>query len=713
MKKKYLVTAIFLYIIMLICFGSIGYASWCYQESANKSTSCGGLDTGEYSLDNIVDVMDAIDGDWTSYTAEATGTERYEYMNYSKPTYALSTSLWQIDGGEGLATRNITIPLTCWNMPHLSFVVEHDNSHVWWFCFNGTNHSTPLVNWEYLNSTPTQRVYEEAMWWNQIDFNVTFSNYYEYSSTNYTRNLTYNINYTCPSSYKTDILILVNGSINYSTTTTCLGDNYSLLTGILNQEHEGHRNITIKINSTSANFSFTHEQTFVFDNLRPTIEYINFTFANGFNNYLTNTTVRCNDSIAPVINYNISFNGNQFYYNNLTPETNLSNQTFLRDGTNILSASCSDVFSSVSETLSRTVESKTIILIDEVDNTRFNVNNVTSARLYFDDNHSYYDFKTESNKNETNITTVDDHQIRIELKYSNGDIITRWIDLSITDDDEIRVCANKDNVQHYEQLIISSAQKEVTLESIFANCVVAQDYTRFSYQNSLVLKAFTIQTLYKLHTLDSDGDRIVLASMDGSINTYYNIDTLEYNRKGYNLGIGKESLVIAVQNNNINILYRNLDEDIASLNITITRDDTNAIIFQDSTTTNTSDYAMVFDSTTLNLSRNQLLNFEINVIDNNGDITTQTRQFTLGGRQNYISSKLAFVLSLLTVIFGLTFTISRLSMGWFGLFIGLASMAILSLGSMEWYSTMLMAMEVIITLFISLLLVNKNYATVS
>jgi hypothetical protein len=95
---------------------------WCYQETANVSTACGGLATGVYTNIN------------NSYPF---------YVNYSKPTNSLNLSLWQVKHGNE-SSYNISIPTNCWNQVVLQFRfyshvdgTGNDESHP--ECYNGTS----------------------------------------------------------------------------------------------------------------------------------------------------------------------------------------------------------------------------------------------------------------------------------------------------------------------------------------------------------------------------------------------------------------------------------------------------------------------------------------------------------------------------------------------------------------------------------------------
>lgn len=542
----------------------------------------------------------------------------------------------------------------------------------------------------------------------QENFFFSTANYYylyNVSGGHYTRNVTYSFNITCPTTEDVNVQMFINGSHYRNDTVVCTNNSY-LYSSNYTHNKEGEYNLSFLFNNSGQHKA---NQTIQSDLYDPEVK-LNITIEDGFANFSINISMYCNDTIQPTLYYNFSFNGTVYFDKNHSRDLLIHNDTLGYSGTNQLIGVCSDYVSTTTQTFNKVVYTRTLILIDEIDNVLFNVSNITSARAYYDDNHTYFEFTERAT---VNFTSDEQSKLRIELKYPNNDIITRWLDVSLAENNNIRVCANKEGVTHYEQLIISSGEQEVTLRSIFANCVVAQDYTRFSYQNSFLIKAYTIQTLYSLLTVDDDGDRITLASMDGSVATYYNIDMLEFNKEGYDLNIGKESLVITTRNNNVNINYRNLDNDSVITNTTITRTDTDEIIYQYASTTSPNELNLVFDSTTLNLSRNLLLLLELETENEDGDTSTLSRYFTMGGRSSYISSQLAFGLAMLITLFGLTYTISRLEMGWFGILAVLASMAVLSLGALEWYSVFLMVLDTIICVFITLLLLNKNYETVA
>ena len=147
----------------------------CYQESANISTSCGGINTGNYSITgagNASNPTTYFDGDWNTYAANLgnINSETDFYINYTKPTNTINSSLWQIKNGDGAGTVLMNISIgDCWNMNNqLVFRVNMScygtpscSNKLKYDCFNGSE----WINIRTDSIEPGQ-VWEEAMQWN-------------------------------------------------------------------------------------------------------------------------------------------------------------------------------------------------------------------------------------------------------------------------------------------------------------------------------------------------------------------------------------------------------------------------------------------------------------------------------------------------------------------------------------------------------------------
>ncbi len=152
---------------------SASSSSWCYQESADASTACGGLDTGSYGFggDSWVDETQLYDGDWntSSDVGGMFGGTAYMYIDYAKPSNALPSSLWQVKIDKGLSAyeSNYSIPSGCFAQDPLQFRITSfasftGDSWVDLDCYNGTDY---IPIYAHPTTVEGQEVWEEAMWW--------------------------------------------------------------------------------------------------------------------------------------------------------------------------------------------------------------------------------------------------------------------------------------------------------------------------------------------------------------------------------------------------------------------------------------------------------------------------------------------------------------------------------------------------------------------
>lgn len=547
--------------------------------------------------------------------------------------------------------------------------------------------------------------------------NINFYNITEEGTNNFTRILNYNVtiqNY----GYDSYLNIFINGILNNSifVENAVYGNPATIDTQIIKPGSEGAFNISFDIQSVFFNYT-THynNYTFIADLENPEVTYIDISISTQFNSTEANINVTCTDNIFTPLTYNITLNNNSVFYGNNTNNTLQTNKSETVTGLNTLKANCIDPFgTSDIETATTSAYTHTIIIIDEIENIPFNLANCTSAKVYQDDNSTLIDFKA---ANVTNITfsTFNSTSLRFVFGYENNVIITRYIDLSILDESPLRICINKEGVTHYEQLILSASQQKVKLYSIYANCLIAADYTKFAYQDAYVLKAYTIDNRYFLHTYDNNDNEITLANIDGSISSYINIDTLEFQREGYNFNILDDSLTFSkTAATQLGIYYINLNEDNTDINITITRTDTGAVVYTDTSISDPNEFTIYFDYSTLtNVTNNTLFKITATKTNSDGTIQQIKRYFNLDGKAGIISSGMAVAISLLLVVFGFTFTISRVTFSWFGIFIILAAMAVLALAISAWYILFFEAIYAIVLVYTFMVMINLNYNTVS
>ncbi len=140
--------------------GSDNLSEWCFQEFANESTSCGGLDSGLY-LDSGNAYSNAYDG---NYSTGSEGSDKYNLLvNYSKPNRSSNNSLLQVVcNNMGYQWNNYTLDQDCWSEQNIQIRVSGSALGMGDVeCFNGAEWTGNYFSCAGMAATIT----EEAMWW--------------------------------------------------------------------------------------------------------------------------------------------------------------------------------------------------------------------------------------------------------------------------------------------------------------------------------------------------------------------------------------------------------------------------------------------------------------------------------------------------------------------------------------------------------------------
>jgi len=214
LNKKILL--IFLFLLALPIVSAI---DWCYQETANVSTACGGLDTGSYNDTTGPNFWEggcgygfcAYDGNWSSYV---TGSSQILLINYTILSNATSGT-WQVKMGNSTdnTTTNYTIPDSCWDgKDDISLKIFVDNSvptRGIGYCYNSTG-------WEIIFSANHQLIYEEAMWWDisKVPAIALSSPEEYYNTTN--ENITFYFNVTATNLTNGTCILYIDNVLNQS-----------------------------------------------------------------------------------------------------------------------------------------------------------------------------------------------------------------------------------------------------------------------------------------------------------------------------------------------------------------------------------------------------------------------------------------------------------------------------------------------------------------
>lgn len=255
------------------------YEKICYQESANVSTACGGMNTGGY--DNGLspaggDGSVLYDGNWGTGAAGYGGGQIILRVNYTKPLGAINTSLWLVKDTGGEANLSVA---NCWNtyIDKIELRASSDGgTSITWQCRNKS------LDFEELRlAAGAGTGYEEAMNWNITSYATNVSVNIGNNKFNFTGQLQ-NI-YTNLASYINSYL----SGCSYSGGYCQVPINFTLNNGTLNYDNLLFSNEGFLENSQSYNTSTyeTKSESFILN-----LTYDNFNYTSISANLIYNGT---------------------------------------------------------------------------------------------------------------------------------------------------------------------------------------------------------------------------------------------------------------------------------------------------------------------------------------------------------------------------------------------------------------------------------------
>jgi len=241
-----------------------------------------------------------------------------------------------------------------------------------------------------------------------------------------------------------------------------------------------------------------------------------------------------------------------------------------------------------------------------------------------------------------------------------------------------------------------------------------RQYTRFAYQNSKVLKAYTIQTIYSLDTFEA-GAQVTLANIDGSIQSYINLDNLVFTKDAYDFNILQDALSFyKTDATTVKVYYNNIDEDNQETNITITRLDTAAVLYSSTSFLDPNEITIYYSwATETNITNTTLFKIQVITLDDDGNTGTISKYFNVNAQSGILNSWFALIGAVLLIIFGFSLTSASTSFSWFGIILSVAALGILSLSAGAWYVTFMMGVAIILLVYTVLVMLTKNQQTLS
>jgi len=325
-------------------------------------------------------------------------------------------------------------------------------------------------------------------------------------------------------------------------------------------------------------------------------------------------------------------------------------------------------------TYSHGVFSKRILLIDEDSGNEFTkFVNMTVLRAVTENGRVLWNFlanNTTSFYYAPNAT----ESIMIEKQYvGSNDQLYVDIVTDITPEETIKVCV-AGSQQFYEVILYSSSIRPVIVKNNFADCYVEAGYTRFAYSNAFMTKIYTKQDLYYVYLFNGTV-QYLLTRLDGSSALAIALDVLEFNQKQITFSLIPEDLTVQrMSNETVKIYYRNEKEDSSQTTMNIYNGASLLYAYIENATPN--DFYITFNFTAYGAGANSTLKVDAVISRTDGSTDTISRVFLTNGSYGILNPFVAIATAFLLMFFGLTMVASRYALGYFGIIIQLASLAV-------------------------------------
>lgn len=453
------------------------------------------------------------------------------------------------------------------------------------------------------------------------------------------------------------------------------------------------------------------------DNTAPVLTF-DLNFTSGFTDALDiNFFLNCNDALSPTDRYLLYINDINVNDTTETNDTNLDVTSAILNGNNDTNAFCYDEAGNFANDVNTSVVyALWFNLINEdtggqITNLLTDVN-VLEASVYTYDGNVDYDLNGLFPKWFVGSTQV----LRFDFTY-NDDIqteISREMDFSLLTDQNANVCVAPFQTL-YEQIFVSSTERPVVVYNDYAKCYNLASYTKFAYENALMVKGYTINKPYYLYTW-SNGVKILLALIEGSTPSIMNLDTLIFNRAEYTIDIATDTVGIAPKlntvtgeydTNTIEIYYKSLRGTNDSLTFKV-YNDTN-LLWTYTETTNPNEILVEFYYYSMDINSDNLLTLQVTkTVD--GENTTSEYYFYIDGSSyaGTLNPILAIIVAFILMFVAITFVAYRYALGWFGILIGIIAIGVLSMSPGFWYIRFAQAIILIIIVFIVLIFKNET-----
>lgn len=451
------------------------------------------------------------------------------------------------------------------------------------------------------------------------------------------------------------------------------------------------------------------------DVVAPTVD-VTISVGSGFNVDTATINVSVDDDYGGFVVVNVTANG-EYYNESVGVPGYISEFTFnlSDDGVNIVFVNASDAAgNTVSYSESMTFYYVNCSLYNERDGTVYDwsnaktFGNLTGCLLTVPDKNLSIDLYKGENTSFTYVSSTEDI-IRINLSFGNtGEDVIRSFDVSLLDPVS-RIGLIEVEESFYAQFIYAATKKPVCVKNVLSDCFVHARYTYDAYEDYYSCQVVTINMLYYLYTYSS-GNKVLLASIEGSRASTINLDFLSYENLSYEFSMLSDGLAVSkTTNTTLKMYYANLEADNSKVEIRI-YDGAN-LIFQHVEYDDPNEFTLYFDYSTFTISE-EMLKLQLLLTKDGGSVETVEKFISIDGKVGLIESGVAVILALMFSVFGLTLASSKRTFGVIGIIVHIISLGITVLAVPVWY-VIFVQVIIVVLLVITIFIFKKENAQIT
>ena len=548
---------------------------------------------------------------------------------------------------------------------------------------------------------------------------LVYSNFSTYLGINYTNSLRYDINYTCTTGQSGLISLRVNGTQVQTNNPTC-DSTSKLLNNSYTHSVDGNTTVDVRY-AIDSDVNILSPIQMTWDLNAPTINRFDTNSLIGFGIAgQLHYTLRCSDTVSPLLTYQLTNNDvNQYAASDLNNATVYDMNNTLNNGVNTVRFRCRDLGGNLTTDTNTFSGSSTTFYFVYADTgvsltnglTEYPAADVNTLKAYSYNLKQYKDMFATGDVN-LSYSGVGDDSIQFAITYTDPTFPTVLLnfDIDTLDTNSVPMCFSK-LFPFRQQIFYSSTERSLIFQNGNTGCYAGTAKTSAAYQDLFQLIAYTIPMTYNLFLFE-DSNRTLLSLVDGSIALPHNIYLLIINAEE------KEPVLVTTDTLTASRYCQvTTDCNVLAVEYQSPQDNSSVTIsILNGTTVLTSTTATAPDANRVSFTWNftnadvntDFLTLKAEIIRADGTTQIIRQNFTLRGLQGFLDPTIALILSSGLFLFGITLLASRFVLGWFGIIIVIASLALLSTAPSVGYIVLMQTVFFIVGIFFFLSWKNET-----